>query len=66
MDWNEINRKGKPELERLLASGRERLRHLRFAVSQGQQKDVRELREARHEVARLTTKLRQLELTPKS
>ncbi len=60
MDWTEITRKGQPELERLLASNRERLRSLRFAVSQGQHKDVRDLRELKHDIARLMTKLRQL------
>lgn len=64
MDWNEINRKGQPELERLLATGREHLRTLRFGVSQGQQKNVRQVRQAKHDVARLMTKLRQLKLPP--
>lgn len=59
MDWTEINRKGRPELERLLAVSRERLRTLRFAVSQGQHKDVRDLRDLKHEIARIMTKLRQ-------
>ena len=64
MDWKEITRKGRPELERLLAAEREHVRSLRFAVGQGQHKDVRALREARHDVARLMTKLRQLPTTP--
>lgn len=64
MDWKEINRKGRPELERLVATEREHMRRLRFAVGQGQHKDVRELRQTRHDIARLMTKLQQLESTP--
>lgn len=64
MDWTEINRKARPELERLLATNRDQLRNLRFAVSQGQHKDVRSLREVKHDIARLLTKLRQLDTPP--
>ncbi len=66
MDWNEINRKGQPELERLLATSREHLRTLRFSVSQGQQKNVRQLRQAKHEIARIMTKIQQLKSKPQS
>lgn len=64
MDWKELERKGRPELERILATEREHVRRLRFAVNQGQHKDVRELRQARHDVARLLTRLKQLDHTP--
>ncbi len=66
MDWTEINRKGQPELERLMATSRERLRAMRFAVSQGQQKDVRELRVLKHDIAKMMTKLQQLSAQPKT
>ena len=58
MDWSEINLKSPNELKRLLSERRDLLRHRRFKVAQGQQKDVREIREFKRTVARLLTKLR--------
>lgn len=59
MDWSEIKQKSAAELERLLQETREHLRDRRFKVAQGQQKDVREIRELKKSVARLLTRIRQ-------
>lgn len=54
-EWKDIQTKETPELIRELAASREKLRDLRFRVSQGQHKDVREIRELRVRIARLGT-----------
>jgi ribosomal protein L29 len=59
MDWKELINKSRPELERLLAAQRERLRDLRFKVAQSQHKDVRDLRAVKKDIARLLTKIKQ-------
>lgn len=59
MDWNELNQKSPTELQRLLQEKREALRDRRFRVAQGQHKDVREIRELKHDIARLLTKIGQ-------
>lgn len=58
MTIKELKPKNSAELTRLLATEREKLRDLRFKVAQGQLKDVREVREARHTVARIMTLLK--------
>lgn len=57
MDFNELKQKSPVELQRLLQEKREQLRDRRFKVAQGQHKDVRELRELKHDIARLLTKV---------
>jgi len=57
MDFNELKQKSSVELQRLLQEKREQLRDRRFKVAQGQHKDVRELRELKHDIARLMTKI---------
>lgn len=57
MDFNELKQKSPVELQRLLQEKRELLRDRRFKVAQGQHKDVRELRELKHDIARLMTKV---------
>ena len=57
MDFKELKQKSPVELQRLLQEKREQLRDRRFKVAQGQQKDVRELRELKHDIARLLTKV---------
>jgi len=47
------------ELQRRLGELRERLRDLRFRVAAGQEKDVREIRQARRTIAQILTRLRQ-------
>lgn len=56
-EWKDITTKEAPELVRELAANRERLRDLRFRISQGQHKDVREVRELRTRIARIQTVL---------
>lgn len=58
MTIKELKPKNAAELTRLLSTEREKLRDLRFKVAQGQLKDVREVREARHTVARIMTLLK--------
>ena len=59
MEYKELQQKSAPELQRLLASLREQLRDKRFRVSEGQHKDVREIRELKKDIARLLTRLHQ-------
>lgn len=59
MDIKELRQKGEDELQKLLKAQREQLRDLRFRVSSKQHKDVRELREARHVIARILTVLKE-------
>lgn len=54
----ELREKSDGELRKMLQEERERVRELRFKVSQDQHKDVRELREARKLVARILTIMR--------
>lgn len=59
MDFKELQHKTPTELERELRRLRDRLRERRFKVAHGQQPDVREVREAKKDIARLMTKLHQ-------
>ena len=59
MTTAELKQKSETELRRLLQEKREDLRDRRFRVAQGQHKDVREIRELKHDVARLLTMLAQ-------
>ncbi len=63
MDWSELQHATPNELQRQLGELRERLRGLRFRLSVGQEKDVREVRDVRRHIARILTKLRQLKTT---
>lgn len=55
METKELRDKTQPELQRLLAEARNRLRELRFKVAAKQLSDVREIRETRRTVARILT-----------
>jgi large subunit ribosomal protein L29 len=57
MDFQELKSKSRSELQKLLVENRERLRERRFKVANGQLKDVREIRELRHLIARILTLL---------
>ncbi len=57
MELKDLKQKTPAELRTLLAEGRERLRDLRFRVSQDAHKDVREIREVRKVIARILTLL---------
>lgn len=54
----ELQRKPKPELEKLLLESRERLATLRNDLERGKVKNVSEIRAARKQVARIETFLR--------
>lgn len=51
----ELKRKTPEELKKLLTEEREELRDLRFKVSRDQTKNVRAIRAARREIARILT-----------
>lgn len=53
--FTELKEKKETELRKLLAEDREKLRDLRFRVSQAQMKDVREIRALRIRIARILT-----------
>ncbi|MFH1171760.1 MAG: 50S ribosomal protein L29 [bacterium] len=62
MTVKELKEKTDAELQVLLRSERDRVRDLRFKISQDQHKDVRDLREARKLVARILTLQRERSL----
>ena len=64
MAWNDVKIMKGPELERQLGTLREQLRDARFRVSQGQLKDVRQVRSLKKDIARMLTRLKQLESQP--
>jgi len=51
----ELKQKSKIELERLLIDNRQRLRQLRFDLTAGKVKNVREIRKIKKDVARILT-----------
>ncbi len=55
----EFHRLPKEELQRMLSHKREDLRQLRFDLTGGKVKNVREIREVRRDIARLSTLLKQ-------
>jgi len=56
---NELRQKSKEELEKSLQDSREKLRQLRFDLSAGKVKNVREIRRIKKEIARILTILKQ-------
>lgn len=62
MDYKELQPKTEHELKHLLSEQETKLCRLRFAVSERQLKNVREIREVRKTVARIQTILRQKEV----
>jgi len=58
MRIEEIRQKSKEELKRLLAESREKLRQLKFDLSSGKVKNVREIRQIKKDIARILTLLR--------
>jgi len=62
MDFKELKNKSEGELQRLLAELREKTRDLRFKDSNRQLKDVREIREAKKEIAQVLTVLNNKEV----
>jgi len=59
MKINELRQKSKEELEKSLQDSREKLRQLRFDLSAGKVKNVREIRRIKKEIARILTILKQ-------
>ena len=55
----ELRKKTKNELQRLLLEKREKLRVLRFNLSLGKQKNIREIRYVKKDIARILTLLKQ-------
>lgn len=64
MELKDLIQKNPSELQVLLAEARERLRDLRFRVSQEAHKDVREIREVRAAIARILTLLSKKDKQP--
>jgi len=55
----ELRQKSKTELQKMLQDSRERLRQLRFDLTAGKVKNVREIRKIKKEIARILTLLKQ-------
>jgi ribosomal protein L29 len=58
-ELKELKLKSEAELQRLLASNREKLRDLRFKVSQNQFKNIREIRQLKKKIAKILTLINQ-------
>jgi len=56
----ELKQQNKEELKKLLSEDRERLRQLRFDLSAGKVKNVREIRNLKKEIARILTLLKKV------
>lgn len=61
MKISEIKQKPKNELQKLLQEERDNLRQLRFDLSAGKVKNVREIRKIKKDIARILTILCQKE-----
>ena len=55
MKANEIKSKSEKELKELLVEKRERIRDLRFLLSQGKVKNIREIRKMKKDIAKILT-----------
>ncbi len=55
MNLEELRKKSKEELKKLLIDYRERLRNLKFDLAAGKVKNVREIRELKKDIARVLT-----------
>jgi len=64
-ELKELKLKSETELNRLLVSSREKLRDLRFKVTQNQLKNIREVRTIRKKTAKILTILKQKKATNK-
>ncbi len=53
MEWKELEKKSATEIQALLKEAREKVRDLRFKISQQQWKKVREIREEKKTIARM-------------
>lgn len=55
MKIEELRKKSREELKKLLTDHRERLRNLKFDLAAGKVKNVREIRELKKDIARVLT-----------
>jgi len=55
----ELRKKSKEELQKILIDNRERLRQLRFDLSAGKVKNVKEVRNIKKEIAKILTLLKE-------
>ncbi len=55
MKISEIKQKSQNELRRILAEKQEKLRQLRFDLTSGKVKNVREIRQIKKDIARILT-----------
>ena len=60
MKIDELRQKSREELEKSLQDSREKLRQLRFDLSAGKVKNVREIRRIKKEIARILTLVTEL------
>ncbi|MFH1462203.1 MAG: 50S ribosomal protein L29 [bacterium] len=58
MKFQELNQKSQKELQTILKEDREKMRQLRFDLSAGKVKNVREIRKVKKEIAQLLTLLK--------
>ncbi len=56
----ELRKKSKGELQKILEDNRDKLRQLRFSLSAGKVKNVKEIRNLKKEIARIMTLLKNL------
>jgi large subunit ribosomal protein L29 len=56
----ELRKKSKEELEKILKEKRERLQKLRFDLSLGKLKNVREIRQTKKDIARILTIIKEI------
>ena len=61
MKIDELRRKNKGELQKVLEEDREKLRQLHFDLSAGKVKNVREVRKTKKEISRVLTLLKEYE-----
>jgi large subunit ribosomal protein L29 len=59
MKAEDLRKKKKEELEKMLKEQREKLAKLKFDLSLGKLKNVREIRETKKDIARILTLLKQ-------
>lgn len=57
MKISEFKQKSKKELKRLLQNNQDKLRQLRFDLTSGKVKNVREIRQIKKDIARILTML---------
>jgi len=59
MKPKELQKKSSPELQKFLVENQEKLQQMRFGLSAGKVKNVRDIRHIKKEIARILTYLKQ-------